>query len=82
MAIPDYQSCMLPLVRFASDGQEHQLKDAAQRLAAEFKLSVDEVSEFLPSGQQPIFINRLGWARTYMKKARLTTNGPFGRRTR
>lgn len=25
----------------------------------------------LPSGQQPIFYNRIGWARTYLKKARL-----------
>jgi restriction system protein len=74
MAIPDYQSCMLPLLRFASDEQEHQLKDAAQKLAIEFKLSDEEISEFLPSGQQPVFINRIGWARTYLKKAGLLRN--------
>lgn len=71
MAIPDYQSCMLPLLRYASDGQEHQLKDAAQKLAQDFNLTSEEVSEFLPSGQQPVFINRIGWARTYLKKAGL-----------
>lgn len=74
MAIPDYQSCMLPLLRFASDGNEHQLKDAAQSLATEFNLTPDELSEFLPSGQQPVFINRIGWARTYLKKAGLLSN--------
>jgi restriction system protein len=74
MAIPDYQSCMLPLLRFVSDGQEHQLKDAAQSLAGEFQLTPEELSEFLPSGQQPVFINRIGWARTYMKKAGLLRN--------
>ncbi|MBI5908533.1 MAG: restriction endonuclease [Betaproteobacteria bacterium] len=71
MPIPDYQSCMLPLLRYAADSQEHQLKDAAQRLAQDFKLTSEEVSEFLPSGQQPVFINRIGWARTYLKKAGL-----------
>ncbi|WP_349257720.1 restriction endonuclease [Povalibacter sp.] len=74
MPIPDYQSCMLPLLRFAADGNEHQLKDAAQALAGQFSLSEQELSEFLPSGQQPVFINRLGWARTYMKKAGLLRN--------
>lgn len=71
MAIPDYQSCMLPLLRFAGGGGERQLKDAAHALAVEFGLSADELAEFLPSGQQPVFINRIGWARTYLKKAGL-----------
>ncbi len=71
MPIPDYQTCMLPLLRYASDGHEHQIKDAAQKLAQDFNLTAEEVSEFLPSGQQPVFINRIGWARTYLKKAGL-----------
>lgn len=71
MAIPDYQTCMLPLLRFASDGKQHQLKDAANELAKYFKLSENEIHEFLPSGTQPVFINRVGWARTYMSKAGL-----------
>lgn len=62
---------MLPLLRYASDGDEHQLKDAAKKLAADFKLTEEEINEFLPSGQQPVFINRIGWARTYLKKAGL-----------
>jgi len=74
MAIPDYQVCMLPLLRYASDGKEHQLKDAAHQLAREFRLTDQEVIEFLPSGQQPVFINRVGWARTYLKKAGLLSS--------
>lgn len=74
MAIPDYQTCMLPLLQFAADRKEHQLKEASQALAGLFKLTEMELSEFLPSGQQPVFINRLGWARTYMKKAGLLSN--------
>lgn len=71
MAIPDYQTCMLPLIRFASDGEEHQLKEAVEQLAKEFGLTASELQEFLPSGQQPVFINRIGWARTYLSKAGL-----------
>jgi restriction endonuclease Mrr len=43
MAIPDYESCMLPLLHFAGDGREYQLKDAVHKLAAEFNLSAEEI---------------------------------------
>ena len=71
MAIPDYQTCMLPLLRLLGDGQEHALRDAEEALAANFKLTETERAELLPSGQQGIFKNRIGWARTYLKKAGL-----------
>lgn len=71
MAIPDYQSVMLPLLRFAADKQEHSLREAVDSLAIGFELSQDELKELLPSGQQEIFVNRVSWARTYMKKAGL-----------
>jgi restriction system protein len=80
MSIPDYQACMLPLLRQVADGAEHSLKDVSQRLAETFNLTADEINEFLPSGQQPVFINRVGWARTYLKKAGLlnaTRRGHF-----
>ena len=71
---------MLPLLRFAGDGAEHSLRDAIESLAGEFKLSDEERRELLPSGQQEVFANRVGWARTYMKKAgllRTTRRGFF-----
>ncbi len=71
MAIPDYQSIMLPLLKFASDKKEHSMQDAVERLATHFTLSESELRELLPSGQQEIFDNRVGWARTYLKKAGL-----------
>jgi len=71
MAIPDYQTCMLPLLRHLADGQEHSLRDAEEALAAHFRLSAAERAELLPSGQQGVFKNRIGWARTYLKKAAL-----------
>jgi restriction system protein len=71
MAIPDYQSIMLPLLKFAADGKEHTVREATDALAREFSLTDEERRAVLPSGQQTIFDNRVGWARTYMKKALL-----------
>jgi restriction system protein len=71
MAIPDYQTTMLPLLRFAGDKQEHRFRDAVQTLANEFALTEEERKELLPSGQQAIFNNRVGWARLYLVKAGL-----------
>ena len=69
MAIPDYQTCMLPFLRFLSDNKEHSLREAEEALGETFNLSAVERAELLPSGQQGIFKNRIGWARTYLKKA-------------
>lgn len=70
MAIPDYQSIMLPLLRLASDRVEHSAREAIDRLADEFDLSEADRKELLSSGQQT-FDNRVGWATTYLKKAGL-----------
>ncbi|MBU4315292.1 restriction endonuclease [Patescibacteria group bacterium] len=71
MAIPDYQTIMLPLLQLAGDQQEHKFREAIETLADSFNLTTEERKELLPSGQQEIFNNRVGWARTYMKKAEL-----------
>jgi restriction system protein len=71
MAIPDYQTCMLPLLKHYADGQEHTNRDSIDALAQEFKLTDEERRMMLPSGVQGLFDNRVNWARTYMKKAAL-----------
>lgn len=78
MAIPDYQSIMLPLLKFASDKREHSIQNAIEDLASFFKVSEAELQELLPSGQQKIFDNRVGWARTYLKKAGLLDSSKRG----
>lgn len=70
MPLPDYQTVMLPLLKLASDGKEHHIRDVTNTLANEFKLTEAERKEPLPSGQA-VFDNRVGWARTYLKKAGL-----------
>lgn len=71
MAIPDYQACMLPLLKRLADGKEHKFSEIVAALGSEFGLTDEELSKLLPSGAQKIFTNRVGWARTYLKKAGL-----------
>jgi restriction system protein len=71
MPIPDYQSIMLPLLKFAGDKKEHSIREAIEHIANIFNLSEEERREVLPSGQQYIIDNRVGWARTFLKKAGL-----------
>ena len=71
MSLPDYQTLMLPLLRFAADGNEHAVREAVEVLAEEFQLTPAERHERLPSGSQRIFNNRVGWANAYLKKAGL-----------
>jgi len=68
--VPDYQSLMLPLLKLVADKQEHKYRDLIERLATEFQLTNDDRRELLASGG-PIFDNRVGWAKTYLKKAGL-----------
>lgn len=71
MAVPDYQSIMLPLLKYVSDNHVHPIRDVVEGLAARFELTEEDRRELLPSGMQAAFDNRVGWARTYMKKAGL-----------
>ena len=74
MAIPDYQSCMLPLLQYAADGKEHKFSEAVADISNIFHLTEEERTELLPSGTQYIIVNRIGWARTYLKKAGLLSD--------
>jgi restriction system protein len=69
--IPDYQKLMLPLLKLTAEGREHKYRDLVESLADEFHLSDNERNEMLPSGNQPLFHNRVGWAKIYLKKAGL-----------
>lgn len=69
--IPDYQKLMLPILKLVSDGKEHKYRDLIESLAIEFQITDVERKEMLASGNQAIFDNRVGWAKTYLKKAGL-----------
>jgi restriction system protein len=69
--IPDYQTLMLPLLKAVADEKEYKLNDVVDILAKQFNLTDKERAEVLPSGQTFLFGNRVGWARTYLKKSGL-----------
>lgn len=71
MPIPTYKDCMLPFLAQLKDGKERHIREVEEALAGYFALTPAERAELLPSGQTGIFVNRVGWARTYLKKAML-----------
>ncbi|MFM9433526.1 restriction system protein [Janthinobacterium sp. CG_23.3] len=70
MDIPDFQTLMLPVLRSAAK-DEVKISDVVEQLATEFKLSLEERAQFLPSGRQTTFANRVHWAKSYLGKAGL-----------
>jgi restriction system protein len=70
MAIPDYQSLMLPVLVASASG-EVRIGPVVDDLANQLKLSPEERSELLPSGKQTVFSNRVHWAKSYLSKAQL-----------
>lgn len=77
MAIPDYQSLMLPVLTVAAEG-ETRVPVAAQKIADNLGLSNVEREEMLPSGKQRLLHNRVHWAKFYMSKAGLITSPKRG----
>ena len=71
MAIPDYQTIMLPLLKFMSDQKEHNVGEMINNLADEFRLSDEERRRLLPSGNDVMFDNKVKWSRLYIGKAGL-----------
>ncbi len=78
MTIPTYQVCMLPLLRTVQDGNEWIMKDVTSRLCVEFGLSEDECEEMLPRGNARVIVNRVGWAKAYLKEAGLVASIRWG----
>ena len=70
MAIPDYQSLMLPVL-MASVAGEIRIGELIGQLAVQLGLSDEERVELLSSGKQTIFGNRVHWAKMYLSKAGL-----------
>jgi restriction system protein len=72
MPVPDYQSLMLPLLKFvAANKDEVSTSEAVEALARTLNLTEEDLREMLPSGTKFTFASRVDWASTYMKKAGL-----------
>lgn len=71
MPIFKYNETFLPILKTLKDKNEHDAKEIDEKIAKFFKLTENEKKEILPSGSQFIYKNRIGWGRTYLKKAGL-----------
>jgi restriction system protein len=71
MTVPNYETIMLPLLRMSGADLASDLPTAEKLLAEEFSLSPEDRSRRLPSGQQTVLRNRVGWASFYLKGAGL-----------
>lgn len=78
MAVPDFQTMMLPFLKFASDSKEHSNSEVSAFLAQHFNLSEDEIAERIPSGLETKIKNRVSWISTHLKKAKLIENPKRG----
>lgn len=71
VGIPDFQSIMLPLLKFYAKRGEVSLSESIDAMAKHFKLTDAEREEMLPSGRDYLFRNRVAWARQYLVYATL-----------
>lgn len=71
MPIPDFQTLMLPFLRYVVDGAEHTAPETEDHLAAQFHLDERERNELLSSGKQTRFSNRVAWVKQHLLKAGL-----------
>jgi hypothetical protein len=69
MAIPDFQTLMLPVLKQFVDGTGKRSGDLRAPLAIEFALTPEEIAQRFARGVHTVFGNRIAWAITYLKRA-------------
>jgi restriction system protein len=71
VSIPDFQSLMRPVLEVHVDGAPHSSAEVRDRIAAALGVTEDERKIMIPSGSQPLYLNRVAWAVTYLAQAAL-----------
>lgn len=71
MAIPDYETFMLPVLECTRDGNEHPRMSIIDTAADELGVTDDERQGLIPSGRVATYVSRGGWALTYLTQAGL-----------
>lgn len=73
MTVPTYDKFIEPVLRFlASRPGEVRAADAHEAAASALGITVEDKQELLPSGTQPVYKNRAGWAHDRLKRAGLS----------
>jgi restriction system protein len=78
MAVPDFQTFMLPVMREFADGAEHAYKNVRERVAAALRLSAEDLADRIPSGKKTRVDDRASWAHVYLKQAGLLKSSRRG----
>jgi restriction system protein len=71
MAIPDFPSIMLPLLKLAATQGEVSTGDAYDAMVSHFHVSMADQDQPMPSGRGKTFRNRVAWAKQYLGWATL-----------
>lgn len=71
MAIPDFQTLMLPLLELLKDGNPVKLSEMVEIMSDKYNLTEEERNEWLPSRLQKTMYNRVAWAKQYLKNSEL-----------
>jgi restriction system protein len=71
MSVPDYQTLMRPVLEVLVDGGERAAPAIRTMVAERLRLSESDLRDLVPSGQKPLFHDRVSWAISYLKQAGL-----------
>ena len=71
MAIPDYETLMLPILKYLADKKEKKTREITNHIIDIYKITPEEAKQLIPSGRAKLIDNRVGWACTYLRKAGL-----------
>ena len=69
--LPRYDEFYMPLLHVLQDGKIYTMKEVKKRIAEKLNISEDALLERLSSDRQTVYDNRIGWAKTYLKKAKV-----------
>ena len=68
---PTFEDMMLPLLSGIKDHREYSMDDLEKMMAEKLNISDDVLNELTPNRQMTKVRSRLGWAKSYLKKAGL-----------
>lgn len=70
MALPKYNEFYRLVLTVLQDGQSHSMKEVRDSIAQTLQLTEEDLSETLSNGSS-VYAGRVGWAKTYLKKAEM-----------
>jgi restriction system protein len=74
LAVPDFQTLMLPVLQAFGDGKEHASSEARHSVASQFRLTGEELAERPTTSRHTYFTNRVAWALSYLRQSGLLSS--------